>query len=162
MALRSALRAGRPPLTRRKIPVFRSHQSQSHFTIANQFVVATSPLRLTTSNFILQLNACGYSCYITSSLMRWWIYRLQFLLLLASEVIFRSYFTVSDSRLPQHGGPGPRIYTPQGQSGPIITPGVASYDLQGYVGVIWLRLHVCGIFWLCQHPRCVSFVRDSP
>jgi hypothetical protein len=28
---------------------------------ANQFVLATSPLRLTTSNFIFQLNTCGYS-----------------------------------------------------------------------------------------------------
>jgi hypothetical protein len=34
-----------------------------------------------------------------------------------------SYFTVSISRLPQPGGPGPRIYTPQEQGGPVITPG---------------------------------------
>jgi hypothetical protein len=37
---------------------------------ANQFVLATSPLRLTTSTFIFQLNTCCYSPYITSSLMR--------------------------------------------------------------------------------------------
>jgi hypothetical protein len=37
---------------------------------ANQFVLATSPLRLTTSNFIFQLNTCGYSPYIASSLSR--------------------------------------------------------------------------------------------
>jgi hypothetical protein len=37
---------------------------------ASQFVLATSPLRLTTSNFIFQLNACGYSPYVTSSPMR--------------------------------------------------------------------------------------------
>jgi hypothetical protein len=30
------------------------------------------------------------------------------------------YFTVSDSRLPQPGGPGPRIYIPQEQGGPVI------------------------------------------
>jgi hypothetical protein len=33
------------------------------------------------------------------------------------------YFTVSDSRLPQPGGPGPRIYIPQEQGGPVIAPG---------------------------------------
>jgi hypothetical protein len=34
-----------------------------------------------------------------------------------------SYFTVSDSGLPEPGGPGPRIYIPQEQSGPIMTTG---------------------------------------
>jgi hypothetical protein len=33
------------------------------------------------------------------------------------------YFTVSDSRLPQLWGPGPRIYIPQEQGGPVIAPG---------------------------------------
>jgi hypothetical protein len=33
------------------------------------------------------------------------------------------YFTVSDSRLPHPGGPGPRIYVPQEQGGPVIPPG---------------------------------------
>jgi hypothetical protein len=38
---------------------------------AHQFVLATSPLmRVTTSNFIFQLNTCGYSPYVTSSLTR--------------------------------------------------------------------------------------------
>jgi hypothetical protein len=35
----------------------------------------------------------------------------------------RPYFTVSDSRLPQSGGPGPHIYIPQEQGGPVISPG---------------------------------------
>jgi hypothetical protein len=39
---------------------------------ANQFILATSPLRLTTSNFIFQLNTCGYSPYVKSSLTRGW------------------------------------------------------------------------------------------
>jgi hypothetical protein len=34
------------------------------------------------------------------------------------------YFTVSDSRLPQPGGPGHRIYIPQEQGGPVIPPGI--------------------------------------
>jgi hypothetical protein len=56
---------------------------------ANQFVLATSPVRLTTSNFIFQLNTCGYSTYVTSSLTRRWVCRLQLLLGLASSVILR-------------------------------------------------------------------------
>jgi hypothetical protein len=47
-------------------------------------------LRLTTSNFIFQLNTCGYSPYVTSSLTRGWVCRLQLLLVLTSAVIFRS------------------------------------------------------------------------
>jgi hypothetical protein len=34
-----------------------------------------------------------------------------------------SHFTVSDSRLSQHGGPGPRIYISQEQGSPVIPPG---------------------------------------
>jgi hypothetical protein len=37
---------------------------------ANAFVLVTSPLRLTTSNFIFQLNTCCYSPYVISSLTR--------------------------------------------------------------------------------------------
>jgi hypothetical protein len=51
-------------------------QSHWRFT-ANQFVLATSPLRITPSKFIFQLNTCGYSLCVTSSP----------LLLLASAVI---------------------------------------------------------------------------
>jgi hypothetical protein len=56
------------------------------------------------------------------------------------------YVTVSDSRLPQPGGPGPRIYVPQEQGGPVILLGtgflfVASYDSQGYGGGIRAHLH---------------------
>jgi hypothetical protein len=52
--------------------------------------LATSLLRLTTSNFIFQLNIWGYSPYVTSSLMIGWVCHLQLLLGLASEVILRS------------------------------------------------------------------------
>jgi hypothetical protein len=34
-----------------------------------------------------------------------------------------SYFTVSDSRLVQPGGPGPYIYIPQEHGGQVISPG---------------------------------------
>jgi hypothetical protein len=57
---------------------------------ASQFVLATCPLRLRTSNFIFQLNTCGYSPYVISSLTRGCVCRLQLLLVLASAVILRS------------------------------------------------------------------------
>jgi hypothetical protein len=56
----------------------------------HQFISATSPLRLTTSNFIFQLNTCGYSPFVTFSLTRGWACRLHLLLVLASAVILRS------------------------------------------------------------------------
>jgi hypothetical protein len=56
---------------------------------ANQFVLATSPFRLMKSNFIFQLNTCGYSPYVTSSVTREWVCRLQLLLVLASVVVLR-------------------------------------------------------------------------
>jgi hypothetical protein len=59
------------------------------FTV-NQFVLATSPLRLMTSKFIFQLNTCRYSPYVTSCLTRGWVCRLQLLLVLANAVILRS------------------------------------------------------------------------
>jgi hypothetical protein len=49
-----------------------------------------NPLRLTTSNFIIQLNTCGYSPCVTPSLTKGWVCRLQLLLVLASAVILRS------------------------------------------------------------------------
>jgi hypothetical protein len=45
------------------------------------------PLETTTTNFIFQLNTCGYSPYVTSSLTRGCVCRLQWLLGLASAVI---------------------------------------------------------------------------
>jgi hypothetical protein len=57
---------------------------------ANQFVLMTSPLRLKASNFIVQLNTCGYSPYVTSSLTRGLACPLQLLLGLASAVTLRS------------------------------------------------------------------------
>jgi hypothetical protein len=42
------------------------------------------------SNFIFQLNTCGYSSYVTSALRRGLVYRSQLLLVFASAVILRS------------------------------------------------------------------------
>jgi hypothetical protein len=101
------------------------------------------------------------------SLTREWVCRLQFLPGLASEFILGSesrgnhdHILLSDSRLPQPGGPGPRIYIPQEQCGPFITPGtgflfVASYDSQGFAGSIRPRLHK-GFSWLSSESESES------
>jgi hypothetical protein len=91
---------------------------------ANQFVLATSQLRLSTGIFFPpQLNSCGYSPYVTSSLRRGWVCRLQLLLVLASAVILRSesrgthdnilLSQIRDSTQP--GRSGRRIYIPPGR-----------------------------------------------
>jgi hypothetical protein len=54
------------------------------------------------------------------------------------------YFTVSGSRLPQPGGPGPCIYIPPEEGGPVITPGT------GFPFRHLLRL--AGIRWRYSTP----------
>jgi hypothetical protein len=49
--------------------------------------VVSSPLRLITRDLFYQLNTCGHSPYVISSLTTRWICRLQLLLFLASAVI---------------------------------------------------------------------------
>jgi hypothetical protein len=61
----------------------------------------------------------------------------------------RPYFTVSDSRLPQLGGPGPRMFIDQEQGGPVIPPGT---------GLPFRRvIHFAGLRWRYsnQPPRGV-------
>jgi hypothetical protein len=54
------------------------------------------------------------------------------------------YFTVSNSRLPQPGGPGPLIYIPQEEGGPVILPGT---------GFPFLRLlRLSGLRWRYSNP----------
>jgi hypothetical protein len=48
------------------------------------------------------------------------------------------HFTVSDSRLPQPGGPGPRIYIPQEQGGPVIPPGTEALSTRSLHSFEWL------------------------
>jgi hypothetical protein len=58
---------------------------------ANQFFLAMSPLRLT-GRFCFHLNTCGHCPYVTFSLTRGRVCRLQLLLVLASAFILRSEF----------------------------------------------------------------------
>jgi hypothetical protein len=87
---------------------------------ANQFVLATSLLRLTTRIFIFQLNTCGYSPYVTSSLTRGWVCRLQLLLVLVSAVILRSESRrTHDHILQSQIGDSPKL---EGQVPVLISP----------------------------------------
>jgi hypothetical protein len=124
-------------------PPLLTHLSESEllydwrFT-SNQFVLVTSPLRLTTIHLFFLTKHLGQCPYVTSSLWREWVCRLQLLLTLASAFVLvpecrethdhiwktknhkhkksqptkEGKPTISDSRLPQPGGPGPRIYIP--------------------------------------------------
>jgi hypothetical protein len=71
----------------------------------------------------------------------------QLLLVLAKAVTLGSKsrrthdpILLSHLRLPQPRGPGPRIYIPQEQGGPVLSTGTA-YDSQGYGGSILTSLH---------------------
>jgi hypothetical protein len=61
-------------------------ESEAELFAAHQFVLATSPLRFTTANFIFQLNTCRHIPNVTSSLTRGCVCRIQLLLVLASAV----------------------------------------------------------------------------
>jgi hypothetical protein len=91
--------------------------------------------------------------------MRRWIYLLKFaagtpqrsLSQVRVPRVLLPYFTLSDLRLFQSGGPNFLIYVPQEQGGPVIAPGtgillVASYDSQDYGGDIRTRLHMGHFF----------------
>jgi hypothetical protein len=69
-------------------------QSQSYFTTGGLLPISSpwrqAPCGPTTRIFIFQLNTCSYSPYVTSSLTRGCVCRLQLLLFLASAVILRS------------------------------------------------------------------------
>jgi hypothetical protein len=121
--------------------------SQSYFTTGSlpaisPFVV--KPLETHDQHFF-QVNHCGHSLYVTSSRQRGWFSSAQSFLGPSPEGLMTK-FTVSDSRLHQCGGPGPRVYIPQEQGDPVTLagtgfPSVASYDSQVYGGGIRTLLH---------------------
>jgi hypothetical protein len=96
------------------------------------------------SNFIFQLNTCGYNTYVTSSLTRGWVYRLQLLLVLASAVILRSnsggthdHILLSQIRnFSKLEGRSPYIYPP-GTGWPGYTPGFPFRRLLRLAGLQW-------------------------
>jgi hypothetical protein len=119
-------------------------------------------LRLTTSKFIFQLNICGYSSYIASSLTIGRVYRLQLLLVLASDVTLRSesrrvhdHILMSQIRgAPNLEGQVPVYISPRNRMARLYPQALGSlfiafYDSQGYGGNIPPRLHAC-------RPSCLQ------
>jgi hypothetical protein len=68
----------------------------------------------------------------------------------------RPYFTVSDSRLPQSGGPGPRIYIPQEQDGPVIPPGTGFEGKALHIRS-HIRLTLTMLPWKWNRPLLTSY-----
>jgi hypothetical protein len=136
-------------------------QSVSYFTddwrfTANQFVltVLTSPLRLTTSIYFVQLNTCRYSPHVTSCLTSGWVCRLQILLTLASLVILGSESHGTHDHIywlrletpPTWRARCPYLCPTQNRVAQLYPQAlgslfVVSYDSHGYGGGIPTRLH---------------------
>jgi hypothetical protein len=105
----------------------------------------TKPLETHDQYFLFQLNTCGYSPYVTSSLMRGWVLCLQLPLVLASTVILGSKFRgihdhillsqIRDS--PNLEGQVPVFISPRNRLAqlypqPMGSLFIASYDSRGY------------------------------
>jgi hypothetical protein len=116
---------------------------------AYQFGLATSPLRLTTSNFIFQLNTCGYSPYVTSSSNERMGLSFTIAAGLASAVILRSETCGSHDHIllsqipdsPNLEGQFPVFVSPRNRVARLYPQAlgslfVPSYDSQGYSGGI--------------------------
>jgi hypothetical protein len=121
---------------------------------ASHFILSTGPLILTTSNFIFQLNTCCYNPYVTSSLTRGWVCRLQLLLGLASAVILWSEPRKTHDQIllpqirdsPSQEGQIPVFISPKNRvvrlyPQALVSLFVASCDSQGYSGSIRPRLN---------------------
>jgi hypothetical protein len=107
--------------------------------------LGAEPLETHGQNFFFQLNTCGHSPYVTSSLTRGWVCRLQLLLALAnafsspSPAGLMTTFYCHRFEAPPTWSLRPRIYIPQEQGGTVIPPALgthsnAYYDSQGYGG----------------------------
>jgi hypothetical protein len=115
---------------------------------ANQFILAPCPFE-THDQYFFQLNSCGYSPYVTTSLTRGCVCRLQLLLALASAVKSRGIndhillsqirdFHNLEGQVPVFISPRNRVAQLYPQA--LASLFVASYDSQGYGGGIRLRL----------------------
>jgi hypothetical protein len=97
---------------------------------ANQFVLATRPLRLTTGDFFPTEHLRSSLCNIFSDegLDLWFTVVAGFRQCSHSHVwvprVSEPHWSVSASRLPQPGGSRHYIYIPHEQGGPVIPPGL--------------------------------------
>jgi hypothetical protein len=152
---------------------FRARVSLRLAVYRQSFRLGDKPLRLTTSNFIFQLNACDYSSYVTSSLKRARVCRLQLLLVLVSTIVLRSESrgtrdhillsqirdsTNLEGQVPVFIHPSNRVTQLYSQAlGSLF---VISYDSQDYGGGIRPRLNT-GFSQLSELPLLSSHYIDS-
>jgi hypothetical protein len=95
------------------------------------------------------MNSYDNGTYVTSSLTRGWVCRLQLLMAFARAVIIMSessethdHILLSQIRdFPKPGGPGSGVYIPQLCPQLLGSLFIASYDSQGYDRGIRTRLH---------------------
>jgi hypothetical protein len=112
----------------------------------NQFILATTPWD-SWPPFFFQLNTCSHSLYITFSLTRGWVGRLQLLLALSSAVILRfesrgthDHILLAQIRdSPNMEDQVPVFITPRNKVArlypqALVSLSIASYDLQGFGG----------------------------
>jgi hypothetical protein len=76
------------------------------------------------------------------------------------------HFTASDSRLPQRGGPGPRIYEyiPQERASPVIPPGTVFpfHRLLRLAGLRWRYSNHAGLMEAgSNRPRYIASGRTA-
>jgi hypothetical protein len=74
-------------------------------------------LRHRAGNYLEELSSKAGGISVRVTVFRTYYF---FIIIILSGV---RHFTVSDPRIPQHREPGPRIYIPQEQGGPVIPPG---------------------------------------
>jgi hypothetical protein len=104
------------------------HVNPKHSSAVIQ--LGDKPLETHDQHFF-QLNICGHRPYVTSSLTRGWVCRLQLVLVLASAVILRSESRRNHGHIlrsqirdsPDLEGQVPVFISPQKQGGPLIPPG---------------------------------------
>jgi hypothetical protein len=102
-----------------------------------QSVLVSSPHLGLMTRFLLLSDHWGFLLYGAPSLTRGRICFLQCTI----------YSNVSDLRLPQPRGPGPCIYIPQEQGGPVIPPGTGFLSSSRFVSVVLSR------WWPCERDR---------
>jgi hypothetical protein len=137
-----------PASTREDLRVSQS-QSQNYFRTGGLPPISLSWFQApwdSRTDFFFQLSTCGHSPYVTSSLTRGWVCRLQLLLVLSSAFIPRpesrrthDHILLSQIRdSPKLELRSPHLY-PQEQGGSVIAPGTGFpfhrfHDSQGYGG----------------------------
>jgi hypothetical protein len=170
----TSLHSGEYPATHHWLPAITLESESESVTLRlavyRQSVrLGVNPLRLTTSIFVFQLNTCGYSPYVTSSLTRERVCRLQLLLVLASEVILRSESRGTDDHIllpeirdsPNLEGQVPVFISPRDSVAQLYPQAlsslfVASCHSQGYGGGIRPRLHMGDWHTLSSLSHCNS------